>query len=75
MIEVVEIGQSIQAIRQIAASQFRNDKRVDAELVSLDKALQFCFEATPAKQIDPDGSISEYHSLSTVNLGEACARL
>ena len=74
MIEVVEIEECVSAVRQVAAGQLRYDERVDTELVGIDQALQFCFEAAATKQFDPDGSVGEDHSLSTVNLSAACGR-
>lgn len=74
LVEVAEIDQCVSAVRQIAAGQFRYDEGVDAELVGIDEALQFRFEAATAKQFDPDGSVGEDHGLFTVKPGEACAR-
>lgn len=74
MIEIIEIRQRISAIRQIATGKFRDDEWMDAKLVIVNQALHLRLEAAAAEQFDPDGSVRKYHSLSTVNPNEACAR-
>jgi hypothetical protein len=57
--EFVELEECLLPVWEITARQFPDYQRMRAELVIPDQSCQLCFESSPPKHLNPDGSVDE----------------